>query len=409
MSTPSAPLPPQGATSTDWYDWATDIDGNVDVLLSGGGGTIRKAALHLSGAGAFDAVALTLIAVRTPIRVPRTTIRWRVAVSNDNVRENIGTGGAIGVSGVWFAPAAFDALGAITSSCTKAPVQVMPAGTTPAASATPNRLVGPWIEAPADQLVEGVTYHVSYHITANNIPVVKDSGFGWYATTGDPATNAAAQAGTWAGFADDPFGDVEIEYETAPTDAPVLMVLGDSLSDGWRAQYGVHSAWPTVFGQLTGVIPVLNTYARATLANFGTAAHRKYTRYAGLSVDAVHIALGANDVNVLTLAQMQAGFANVLTAVRATWGSLVPIHASTVPPSTIYSAGGQTTRTAYNNWLRTQPHGVAGTVDFDRVLRSTANIQALDPEYAHTDAQHITSAGHAAQAVLMPAVNRRAL
>jgi hypothetical protein len=106
--------------------------------------------------------------------------------------------------------------------------------------------------------------------------------------------------------------------------------------------------------------------------------------------------LGINDVNggARTSAQMLADLSTICDLQRAA-GAYV-IEAVTVPPSSTYSAGQNTTRTTYNTALLLKPYGISYVLDADAVLRNAGLPNQLQAAYACGDLLHLTAAANTA-------------
>ncbi len=379
---------------------AQDFTG-ATVTGVGGGATTKTSVVHIGGSGTQTASTTTTFQLlRTPVRVPQTTTRWRVKVGGEDMRGDAAVTTSMPLDGVWFGEAVLSALGAMTSATKAAPVQVLGASTIPADAAP---VVGDWITDPALQLIAGRIYLLSYSINGTGKSVVWGSGW-TYAKSGASslaADNAlAAPTGLGVGTSVSVL-DVEIEYE-CETDRASIMCIGDSLTDGARSDYGSFTSWPTFFGQLTGCPVLLNSYSGASTTNWTNLAHRKYTRYAGLDFDAIVLMIGTNDIlSGTTLATLQANYLTVLSNIRTVWGADVPIYGATLPPITQTDTR-ETARTGFNAWLRAAPHGLAGVVDFDRVIRDPATLTAIAADYAQGDGVHLKAAGTRALALAMP-------
>lgn len=363
----------------------------------------RTSIVHIGGSGGQSpANNVGQLLCRTPARFAQTAKRYRIKVSQRSLLDDSTVANAVPLDGLWFGEAAFDSTGNLTSGFTAAPTQVLGAVTVPSDG---SQFVSSWI-SDSSVPIAGRTYLLSYSANYPSGNIVRGSGWTFY-NTGN-ATAAAGQAALApANALDATVLDIEIEYE-ATTNRSVVMFLGDSLTDGWKSGYGVATSYPTIYGQITGSLPIVNAYAGALSSQFTTASHTKYTRYAGLSVDAVHIGLGTNDLSQSgTVASVQANLASIIGIVRSIWGRDVLIYANTIQP---FGGSGtnETNRTTYNTWLRSMPYGIAGIIDFDRVVRNPASTASLDVDYNQGDNIHLKAAGHRAEALALPVRVRHA-
>jgi lysophospholipase L1-like esterase len=203
----------------------------------------------------------------------------------------------------------------------------------------------------------------------------------------------------------------------------VLVALGDSITEGARAQPQSFTGWPELFAARLG--------PSFTIVNAGIHGNRLLRDGAGpsalarfdrdvLSVAGVsHVFLleGINDIGwgnakpdaagPVRADDVIAGYRQIIARAHAAG---LRIIGATLPPfrgSVYFTTAGERARRSVNAWIRTS-HAFDAVVDFDRVLADPVDRSRLAPAKEAGDHLHPSDAGYAAMAaaidptVLMP-------
>ena len=224
---------------------------------------------------------------------------------------------------------------------------------------------------------------------------------------------------TLAGASADPFAAYYAlaAVETSSTQATRLLVaFGDSQTDGSGSTVDAARRFPNQLDdRLKGA-----GQPRTGVVNSGIGGNRWLNDFAGPSglnrlerdllavPGATHalMLMGINDIGFsVSIAPSQEVSADQITAAIATalgrarargikviLGTLLPYQGTEY-----YTSAGEAKRQAVNAWIRTTS-GADGVVDFDHVMRSTANPAVLNPAYDSGDHLHPNDAGYAAMA-----------
>ncbi|MDR7081448.1 lysophospholipase L1-like esterase [Arthrobacter ginsengisoli] len=343
------------------------------------------------GGGASATTSVSEMIVRTPFRLPVKPTRARLHVQNRNLKDNLGlTPGAFAFTGLWIGKPVLDSVGGLTANFTAAPTNVIGAFSTPADG---SEYVSAWFDTSA--IIDAKTdYALSYGYTCTaGQSTHRATGFHWWSNiTGDAAkANLQNMVGTVT-TNQSPHLDIWLEYEFAATN-PVNLHVGDSLTDGQMAIYGARDSYPQQFSRRTGAVAATLAFSGSSLSPGWDITSPKYGKYAGLVFDAMYVHLGTNDINAgASLATVQTRLGIALDKLRTTYGN-VPVYLGIVPPRN-FGAGPEAVRVAYNTWLRTLPFGVTGTMDFDRAVRSAADLKLIDADFNGGDGTHMSTAGY---------------
>ncbi|MEH3158108.1 MAG: SGNH/GDSL hydrolase family protein [Sphingomonas taxi] len=195
---------------------------------------------------------------------------------------------------------------------------------------------------------------------------------------------------------------------------PVVVAIGDSITEGRPEQVAAHRSWPQRLGErLRGV----------TIVNAGVSGSRLLKDGAGASllarldrdaltrpgVTAVILLIGVNDIGngevtgaPVTAAQLIAGYRQVVARAH---GRGIRVIGATILPyrgAAYHSPAGEAVRRAVNDWVR---HGgrFDGVIDFAAVVADPADASRLACRYDPGDHLHPNDAGYAAMAAAVPA------
>lgn len=393
---------------------ALDTDGNATWTAPELLGTpVFRTLRHSNGGqGNIGSLAtVTACSFRYAVRLPVTTTRWRLLLSNydtfaatsktdltltkvihgDHSRSLTSPGGETG-----------DFVGSTATTIVGSSATIPSNGT---------QLATSWVTASGDQFDAGVEHLLGIAYTCSSQTIQYSAGRCWRwtsATTGVDPTQAASGATSTASYI--PL-DVVLEYECTSS-LPAWLVIGDSIFEGVTSAKSAalsptsNLRSPPAQWARNGDVLIQNQslYAlqAATLEN---TSRREWTRQpqTGGAFDGCIVELGTNDVaNSRTLAQIQTSIMAVVSNVRTLLGTSVPIYVCNVIAHG-QSGGIETVRTNVNDWVGQVPYGVRGTVDVDAAMRRTANTNVSDAALMCTDGVHPNYQGQGVLASLLRA------
>jgi len=214
---------------------------------------------------------------------------------------------------------------------------------------------------------------------------------------------------------------VEVHSETQ---SQAIVVLGDSITDGYGLDVGLNQTWPDVLQRR--LLATNRTELRHSVLNLGIGGNRLLNKMTGFGSsltdrfdrDAVDrpgtryviVQIGINDIglpvtpdHILKLPEsvraeivhandLIAGFEQVIE--RAKHHGLTLI-ATTIPPyrgSAYYDAAGERTRQTVNEWIRSSEKFNA-VIDFDAILRDTDDPSRLARRFDSGDHLHPNADG----------------
>jgi lysophospholipase L1-like esterase len=218
--------------------------------------------------------------------------------------------------------------------------------------------------------------------------------------------------------------DVEV---AAPSDARVIVAIGDSITDGHGSTTDANRRWPDLLAArlwadpATRDVAVVNTGIggnRVLLDGLGPNLMARFDRDAldRSGAASVIVLEGVNDLGTLTrehpvsaamlAAQRERiidGFSRLIEraherGLRIYGGTITPFVGSDYyHPNAAVDAD----RRAINDWIRAPGH-FDGVVDFDRALRDPVHPDRLSPAYDSGDHLHPNDAGYDAMARAVP-------
>lgn len=353
----------------------------------------KRGAYSFGGGGGASAVTnISEMIIRTPFQLPVNPTKVRLHIQNRNLKDNLGlTVGSFAFTGLWIGEPVVDSAGSLTPNFAAPPTKLLGSFNTPTDG---TEYISPWIDT-IGIIARGQDYMLSWGYTcAVGQLTNRATGFHWWSNLRGDAAKAGNQSMVATATTNQsPHLDIWLEYEFVGTNA-VNLYIGDSLTDGQRAKYGARDNYPQQHSRRTGCVAVVNAYSGSSLSPGWNMTSPKYKKYEGFSFDAAYVHLGSNDIQGgADLAALQTRLGSVLGLIRATYGTDLPIYLGIVSPRN-FAAGRETVRVAYNAWLRTQPFCVAGTMDFDRAVRSAVNSAVIDADFDGGDGTHMSTAGY---------------
>jgi lysophospholipase L1-like esterase len=185
----------------------------------------------------------------------------------------------------------------------------------------------------------------------------------------------------------------------AETRVPVIVAIGDSITDGFKSTADVNARWPDYLAD--------NLWGRAAVANVGISGNEILASTA--SGGPSELAREQNDVfdlagvkYVIDLEGVNdiahgTGTADQIIAAKTTFidqahARGIRVYEATIMPASILNSAMNTVRATVNTWIRTS--GVPdGVVDFDTLMADPSNPLILNPAYDSGDGIHPNDAG----------------
>jgi lysophospholipase L1-like esterase len=209
--------------------------------------------------------------------------------------------------------------------------------------------------------------------------------------------------------------------------AAAVVTLGDSITDGHGATTNGNDRWPDVLARRLQATPAMKTVSvlnhgiggnRLLLDGLGPNALARFDRdvIAQTAVRCVIVLEGINDLGTLTRdhdasAEAHAALVKRMEGAYAQMIARAHAHGIRVIGATILPDGGskyyhpgpesEADRQAVNGWIR-EPGHFDGVVDFDKLMRDSANPNLILPAYDSGDGLHPSPAGYKAMADAIP-------
>ncbi|MFI8778216.1 SGNH/GDSL hydrolase family protein [Brachybacterium paraconglomeratum] len=351
------------------FEWDYLSGGESESSAGSGGSGWKRVPLAVT-LGQPDADAPTSGQYRVPLRWDAPIVRWRLHVANRQPKTGASRG-SVDLGGVWAGARGVD--GAWSGT----PTQISGAVSLPSDGSE-------WVSEWRDEPLDGDRM-LAFTYTAPAAPWSLCGG-GWSVTgpidgTATALTTVQSVPLSWW-----------IEAETYAT-TPVVAVIGDSLSCGVGATTPVLDSVLSQWCRAHGALPVHWAASGDHMLGMADGSAWKWTRWDGLArPDAVLWAVGSNDLASADLATMRARFSSVLPIVRERTDG--PIFLATISPRDGETGTWETTRRAYNTWLRSRPAGARAVFEFAAAV--SPDDETLIPALT-SDGIHLTTAGYAAQ------------
>jgi lysophospholipase L1-like esterase len=195
---------------------------------------------------------------------------------------------------------------------------------------------------------------------------------------------------------------------------PVVVALGDSITDGVHSTPGANNRWPDLLAERLQSMHIGMGVANAGIASnqllrdgVGPSGVSRFAHDALAAPGVTHVVLleGINDIGIATNQHrplptpdaLIGGYRQIIAEahahhVKVILGTLLPYKGAKY-----WSAQGNQIRQAVNRWIRTGREA-DGVVDFDHTLADPADQDALRREFASDDDLHPNDNGYRAMA-----------
>ncbi|MUL44456.1 hypothetical protein FZI85_17175 [Mycobacterium sp. CBMA293] len=310
--------------------------------------------------------------------------------------------------------------------CTTTPTQIL-TSTNMAANA---EVVTPWVSPSTFTIDPYKRYVLSYGFTTPASGVTCFGGGVVYQTALASDAGLANPSGMTR-ITNAAFLQVWIEYEFANDNAPVMLVVSNSLSNGTNNSGGAVDnngeigSWPQVWAMANGGVAASIGVASSLAANYKAAsAGARWDVYdpcaSALDPDVVlYYALASSDVigeGGSTITTSQADFLGAIAKGKSKFPNARHIITN-IPPRGEYTGSGATAGTLekarldFNRWSHLLPAGVETCFDVDALVSNWADparMRAGVYDVGSGDATHLNARGHHTVGNAMPAFGRRA-
>ena len=332
--------------------------------------------------------------------------RVRIRLSNERGNADLRVGGA--AIGLRLAGAAVTAGSNVALTFGGSRAITIPAGA-PAVSDPVALAVAPFADLAVSVYFPGAVQATTIHNAAYQANYVS--------STGDQT--AVANMPLQRSLASWPFL-TEVDVDAG---APVLVVAGDSVTDGVGSTSGANRRWPDFLARrlqtelASGRIGVvnrgisanllLNDYATALIAGRDVLERFDRDVLATAGVRYLAVLIGINDISYssgsspIPAAELVAGYRQIIARAHAHGISVI---GATLPPFegfVYYTAARERVRRAVNDWMRASGEFDA-LLDVEAALRDPARPGRVLPAYDSGDHLHPSDAGYQAIANAMP-------
>lgn len=363
------------------------------------------------GQGAIGTIAtVTAGSVRFQVRLPVTTTRWRILLSNYDTynvaAKTLLTGKKI-IHG--------DHNRSLTNPAAESGDFVGSTATTIVGSdftipADGTQYTGPWVTAAGDQFDANTEHLIGVGFTCASQTLQTGTGRSWWwtnSTSGTDPTVAASGATNASSYI--PI-DAVIEYDCTSA-YPAWLFLSDSIYEGTSAvkaaavtPTSILRSPPNQWGRINNLLVQNHSLYGVTAQSVANSSHRVWTRQLQTSggFNGCVIGLGTNDIDLSrTPTNIQTDIMSIVSNVRSIIGTSKPIYLVNLSARNLTGTP-ETTRIAVNEWMGTIPTGITGNVDMDSALRRNS-ATVSDAALIATDNTHPTHQGQAVLAALLGA------
>jgi hypothetical protein len=293
-----------------------------------------------------------------------------------------------------------------------------------------SEVVTPWVTTSTFTIDPYKRYVLSYGFTTNASCLTCFGGGVGYHTFVVADAGVANPSGISGGrVVNAGMLQVWIEYEFANDDAPLMLVVSNSLSNGTNNanidNNGEVGSWPQVWALANGGVAASIGVAGSLASNYTTAnAGARWDVYdpCNTAMDpdvVVYYALASTDVineAGSTITTSQTSLLNAIAKGKAKFPNARHVITN-IPPRGEYTGSGATAGTLekarldFNKWSHLLPAGVEMCFDADSLVTDWANparLRAGVYDVGSGDVTHLNARGHHTVGNAMPAFGRRA-
>lgn len=362
----------------------------LDSIAVPGSPAKRTATFPLTAPNSQSATLSRDLTQRSMFRVPFGVSRARLCFANRNLRATTALTTACTITGIWTGTPVRDTAttgtGRWKGDCSAALTQRV---ATPLTVPVDRSIVrSPWFDL--TDYRQGSDLVISWGLTSGSTGTGIANGNGYQGVSAAGAANAGAATLTGASVGTNVvLLDVWVEYEfTAPV--KVILTVGDSRT----VQYGLPpaliagadggslptEAWPALVSAMTGAAVINLGVGSAVTTDFTTSFPDIWTRLpqAGVTVDAVIVALGTNQLGSANLANFITPMQALNAYIRTTIGCDTIWWATITPrayPDGAYTSGG----TIIGGTLTAPAAAAATTITTSFTAATGATVLGIGP------------------------------
>ena len=273
---------------------------------------------------------------RYPLRLPVTTTRWRLRISNYNIKNAAAGADGQEFRGAWIGPHLFSTTEG-TGNFTTTPVNAIPnpgAGVTIPGS-TFTYYTSAWVTDPAAQIPAGQNYLLSIQTFGATSIVCQRTNMGSFLSfnAGSGGTTAPNPGQNKIGLF-----DVIIDYDYVDNgENKVGYYIGDSLTEGLGGDNTLGNpgqySWPSMHSLGAGIVALNGGCSGDQSSAWTSSSNAKWSRFdlTAIAPDYACILLGTNDYqSLVSLATFQTNIAAAVANLRAK--NINKIYLGMVPP-----------------------------------------------------------------------------
>ncbi|ORI13430.1 hypothetical protein BJI47_22565 [Rhodococcus sp. 1168] len=300
----------------------------------------RLGAIAFGTGGSNGTFSTGSINPRYPVRLPVGTTRWRLRISNFNIKNLSAGADGQEFRGAWIGPHAFGTSEG-TGNFTSAPLNPIPnpgAGAAPIPGSTFTYYTSPWITDPAMQIPAAQNWLLSIQTFASASIVIQRTNMGSYLgfNAGSGGTVAPNPSQSKVGLF-----DVIIDYEYIDNgENKVGFYIGDSLTEGLGGDNVLGNPnqynWPSQHSLGAGIVALNGGCSGDRTEAWINATGGNGAKYNRFDLDAIKpdyacILLGTNDsLGLVSLASVQSNMAAILANLQAK--GISKVYLGLVPP-----------------------------------------------------------------------------
>lgn len=355
------------------------------------------------------AIGLT---IRRNFTITQKVKRFRVHFINRNHMTDTNATGTLSGFRCYIGKAAVNEQGDINGAFTATPTQILPS--TNMVNGT--EVITDWIAPAAFTVQPYQQYLLSYSFTVGaSDQIASGGGLQWITYS---AADASSSVVVPERVDNQGFMGVYIEYEFENDSAPMLFVVGNSLSGGGNVvpppngkNRGELDAWQNQWALSVGGITASIAFGGGWAAQFGPSS-QKWNHYNSLAAPLdpdmiVFMATSSSDIaggdgSTGHIAMTKSNMIAAVEKARAMYPN-AQILLTTNPPRIATSAGAvDNARLEFNTWLASSPMGALACLDLEPILTDGQVPARLHPDVDSGDHEHWSPRGHQRVSQLIP-------